>query len=256
MEYTIQKLAKLSGISTRALRYYDQIGLLKPARLSSSGYRIYSDPQVSRLQQILFYRELGVGLGEIGKILDAPGFSASEALRRHRELLLQKRARLDLLILNVEKTLACEKGEASMTDSEKFEGFKEKMIERNEQRYGKEIREKYGNEAVDQSNKKILGMTREQYEQFQSLEQELNRVLLEAFQSGDPAGETAQHAAELHRQWLSCTWTQYSPEAHAALVRMYVEDPRFTAYYDRRQPGLARFLRDAVEIYTDRQRKS
>ncbi|QNK41000.1 MerR family transcriptional regulator [Caproicibacter fermentans] len=256
MEYSIQKFAGLSGISTRTLRYYDEIGLLKPERLSSSGYRIYGDSQVRRLQQILFYRELGVSLDEIGRILDSPGFNAAEALRRHHELLLQQRARLNLLIHNVEKTLAFEKGEIFMADKEKFEGFKTELVKQNEQRYGKEIREKYGDEAVDQSNRKMLGMTQEQYVRFQALEQELNRALLKAFQSGDPAGETAQHAADLHRRWLSYTWNHYTPEAHAGLVQMYVEDPRFTAYYDRLQPGLTKFLKDAVTIYTEHLKKA
>ncbi|QAT49374.1 MerR family transcriptional regulator [Caproiciproducens sp. NJN-50] len=256
MEYTIQKLAKLSGISTRTLRYYDETGLLKPARLSPSGYRIYGGAQVGRLQQILFYRELGVGLKEIGKILDSPGFSAAEALRRHRELLLRQRARLDLLIRNVEKTLACEKGESSMTDSEKFEGFKENLVKQNERRYGKEIRKKYGTKAVERSSRKLLGMTQQEYGRFQDIERSLNETLLEAFQTGDPAGETAQKAAALHREWLSFTWETYTPEAHAALAQMYVDDPRFTAYYDRMRPGLAKFLRDTVKIYTDRQKNN
>ncbi len=253
MEYTIQKFAKLSGVSTRTLRYYDEIGLLKPARRKESGYRIYGEAQVRRLQQILFYRELGVSLSEIGKILDSPGFSATEALHRHHALLLQQRARLNLLIHNVEKTLACEKGETAMTDKEKFEGFKEALISRNEVRYGAEIREKYGKEAVENSNRKIRGMTQEKYEEFQAVEQQLKRALLSAFQTGDPSGKAAQHAAALHRKWLSYTWERYSPEAHATLAQMYVNDPRFTAYYDRLQPGLAKFLRDAVKIYTERQ---
>lgn len=255
MEYTVQKLARLSGVSARALRYHDEIGLLKPARLSSSGYRIYGGAQVRRLQQILFYRELGVGLAEIGQILDSPGFSAADALRRHRELLLRQRTRLDLLIRNVEKTLACEKGKILMTDREKFEGFKENLVRQNERRYGKEIREKYGSEAVERSNRKLLGMAPEQYEQFQNVEQSLNKSLLKAFRTGDPAGEAAQQAAALHRKWLSFTWDAYTPEAHAALAQMYVDDPRFTAYYDKLQPGLAKFLGDSVKIYTDRLKK-
>ena len=70
MEYTILKLGKLAGVSTRTLRYYDEIGLLKPTRINSSGYRIYGSPEVDRLQQILFYRELGVGLMDIKKIVN------------------------------------------------------------------------------------------------------------------------------------------------------------------------------------------
>lgn len=250
MEYTILQLAKLSGVSTRTLRYYDGLGLLKPARLSPAGYRIYGEKQVARLQQILFYRELDVGLGEIGKILDSPGFSVRGALRRHRELLLEKRARLDALIANVEKTLACEKGETTMTDEEKFEGFKKGLIEENERNYGREVREKYGEEAVERSYRKFGNMTQEEYGRFQALEQELREALLAAFATGDPAGEAAQHAADLHRQWLMFTWDTYRPEAHAGLARMYVDDPRFRAHYDSLQPGLAAFLRDAILVYT------
>ena len=156
MEYTVQKLGKMAGISTRTLRYYDEIGILKPARINSSGYRIYGNPEVNRLQQILFYRELGVSLESIKDIVTAPSFDGTNALREHREKLLAKREQLELLIANVDKTIALSEGRITMTDKEKFEGFKEKRIDDNEKKYGKEIREKYGNEQVDKSNNKFL----------------------------------------------------------------------------------------------------
>ena len=250
MEYTIQKLARMSGVSTRTLRYYDEIHILKPARINSSGYRIYGQEQVDRLQQILFYRELDVSLDEIRKILSAPDFAVQNALSFHREKLLVKRAQLDALIANVEKTLAYAKGETEMADQEKFEGFKQKRIEENERQYGAEIREKYGEEAVDRSNQKFQDMTKEEYEQVTALNERFMQTLLEAYQTGDPAGELAQRAAGLHRQWLTFYWDSYSKEAHAGLAQMYVDDPRFTAYYDKTRPGLAAFLRDAVLIFT------
>lgn len=250
MEYTIQKLARMSGVSTRTLRYYDEIHILKPARINSSGYRIYGQEQVDRLQQILFYRELDVSLDEIGKILSSPDFVVQNSLRSHRENLLAKRARLDALIANVEKTLAYAKGETEMADQEKFEGFKQKQIEENERQYGDEIRQKYGKEAVDRSNQKFQNMTKEEYEQVTALNERFMQTLLEAYQTGDPAGELAQQAAGLHRRWLTFYWDSYSKEAHAGLAQMYVDDPRFTAYYDINQPGLAAFLRDAVFIFT------
>ena len=137
-----------------------------------------------------------------------------------------------------------------MTDKEKFEGFKQKLIDDNEKQYGKEIREKYGDEQVEMSNKKFKNMTEEQYAQVEKLNAELTDTLKEAFKTGDPAGELAQKAAGLHRQWLSYFWNSYSKEAHAAVTQMYVDDARFTAYYDKEQPGTAEFLRDAVLIYT------
>lgn len=250
MEYTVQKLGKLAGVSTRTLRYYDEINLLKPARMNSSGYRIYGQAEVNKLQQILFYRELGVSLEEIKRILHSPSFDRMNALKEHREKLLEKRRQLDQLLVNVEKTIALSEGGTSMKDTEKFEGFKESLIEENEQKYGNEIREKYGKETVEQSNAKVRNMTEEQYEEVTALEEKLKTVLALAVESGDPAGELAQKAAHMHKEWLCYYWDQYSKEAHAGVAQMYVDDERFTAYYDEKTPGTALFLRDAIHIYT------
>jgi DNA-binding transcriptional MerR regulator len=250
MEYTVQKLGKLAGISTRTLRYYDEIGILRPARINSSGYRIYGQPEVDRLQQILFYRELGVSLESINEIINAPAFDASKALLEHREKLLQKRAQLDMLIDNVNKTIALTEGRIKMTDKEKFEGFKQKMIDENEKKYGTEIREKYGKNSVEKSYEKVKNMTQQEYNDLTELAGKVSETLAKAFKTGDPAGELAQKAAELHKKWLTFYWEQYSKEAHANLARMYVEDERFKAYYDKEQPGTAEFLRDAILIYT------
>jgi DNA-binding transcriptional MerR regulator len=250
MEYTIQKLASLAGVSTRTLRYYDEIGILKPARINSSGYRIYGQEEVNTLQQILFYRELGVGLDSIKEIVTAPTFDGAKALREHREKLLEKKEQLDLLIANVDKTIALTEGRITMSNKEKFEGFKKKMVEDNEKKYGKEIREKYGKENVDASNAKVMNMTEEQYQEVTALAEQLHTTLAEAFKTGDPAGELAQKAAHFHKQWLTYYWKEYSKEAHAGLAQMYVDDERFTSYYDKEQPGTAVFLRDAIHIYT------
>jgi len=250
MEYTVQKLSKMAGISTRTLRYYDEIGILKPARINSSGYRIYGKQEISQLQQILFYRELGVSLENIKVILAAPSFDSTNALKEHHKNLLAKRDQLDLLIANVEKTIAESEGRITMSDKEKFEGFKQKMIDENEAKYGKEIREKYGNEQIEKSNKIFKDMTKEQYDEFEKLGASVLDTLKAAFATGDPAGELAQKAADLHHQWLKFAWGYYTKEAHAGVAQMYVDDERFTAYYDKEQPGLALFLRDAVLIYT------
>lgn len=250
MEYTVQKLAQLSGISGRTLRYYDEIGILKPARINSSGYRIYGENEVNRLQQILFYRELGVSLEEINEILTNPDFDGAEALRQHRAKLLENKKQIDLLIANVEKTIAATEGRINMSDKEKFEGFKQKMIDKNEKKYGKEIREKYGNDSIDKSNAKLMNMTEEQYAEVTTLEKHFKETLAEAYRIGDPAGALAQKAASLHKEWLTYFWHEYSKEAHAGLAQMYVDDERFTAYYDKEHPGSAEFLRDAVYIFT------
>ena len=250
MEYTVQKLGRLAGISTRTLRYYDEIGILKPARINSSGYRIYGQMEVDRLQQILFYRELGVSLESIKSIVIAPDFDGAKALKEHRLKLLEKRQQLDTLIANVDKTLALTEGRIIMSDKERFQGFKKEMIEENEKKYGKEVRAKYGKEKVEESNAKFMNMTQEEYDEVTKLSEQLMETLSEAFKDGDPASKIAQKAADLHKQWLTYYWTEYSKEAHAGIAQMYVNDERFTAYYDRLQPGTAAFLRDAIFIYT------
>lgn len=250
MEYTVQKLGKLAGISTRTLRYYDEINILKPARINSSGYRIYGETEVDRLQQILFYRELGVSLDNIKSIVTSPSFDGASALKEHREKLLEKKQQIELLIANVDKTIALTEGRIVMKDKEKFEGFKEKIIEDNEEKFGEEIRKKYGNESINKSNEKLRNMSQKQYEELKKLEEQVKITLGEAFKIGDPSGEIAQKAAELHKNWISFYWEKYSKEAHAGLAQMYVEDERFKAYYDEKEPGTAEFLRDAVLIYT------
>lgn len=249
MEYIVQKLSKIAGVSTRTLRYYDEIGILKPARINSSGYRIYGEAEVDRLQQILFYRELGVSLENIKDIITSPYFDGIKALKEHRAQLLEKREQLDLLISNVDKTIALTEGRITMSDREKFEGFKQKMVDDNEKKYGKEIREKYGDDAINKSNAKLMNMTEEQYNEMTAISEELTTTLAEAFKTGNPTGELAQKAADLHKKWLTYSWSQYSKEAHAGLGQMYVDDERFKAYYDKEQPGTAEFLRDAIFIY-------
>lgn len=254
MEYTVQKLGYLAGVSTRTLRYYDVIGILKPARINSSGYRIYGQTEVDQLQQILFYRELGVSLEGIRDIITAPAFDGANALVEHHDKLLEKRAQLDVLIANVEKTIALTEGRITMTDKEKFEGFKQKLMDDNEAKYGKEIREKYGDKEIDNSNKKLKNRTQEEHATIEKLGNDVIEAIAAAFATGDPAGELAQKAADLHRQWLGSYWDSYSKEAHAGLAQMYVDDERFTAYYDVKLPGTAEFLRDAVFIYTGKQK--
>ena len=250
MEYTIKKLAVIAGISTRTLRYYDEIGMLKPARINSSGYRIYGQKEVDCLQQILFFREMGVELLNIKEIIKAPSFNAISALLEHRDNLLAKRNQLDVLIENINKTIALKEGRIEMSDNEKFEGLKQKMIEDNEKKYGKEIREKYGNETIDKSNERFGNMSKVDFDKMKLLEEQVKETLAQAFNTGDPKGVLAQKAAELHKQWLMCSWAEYSKEAHAGLAQMYVADERFKQYYDEKKPGTAEFLRDAIIWFT------
>lgn len=250
MDYTIQRLATLAGISTRTLRYYDQIDLLKPARMNSSGYRVYGTEEVNALQQILFYRELGMSLKEIKRTINEPDFKRIRALKEHLTELEKRREQISLLISNVTKTIQQEEGNYKMMDSEKFEGFKRSLIAENEKNYGAEIRETYGESQIEESNKKMRNMTKEEYERFQEVSKEIIALLEAAVKNNEtPDKEAGKNIVKLHREFLEFTWDNYSPQAHRGLAQMYVEDERFTQYYDSKVPGCAKFLRDAVQCH-------
>lgn len=250
MEYTIKEFADMANLTTRTLRYYDQIGLLKPQKISDSGYRIYTSEQTDRLQQILYYRSFGMELSQIAAIVNDDRFDLLQVLREHKKILLDKKTELNLQLAVINQSIAAAEGGVMMSDQEKFEGFKKNLIDENERKYGKEIREKYGDESVNASYARINNMDAHTYQKTEALGNELIRILLEAYREGDPASALAQKAAEMHKEWLCCYWAEYSAERHAAVARMYVDDERFTAYYDKYRPGLAVFLRDAVLIYT------
>lgn len=254
MEYTIKALADLAGVTPRTLHWYDRQGLLKPLRTTEAGYRLYGSREVDRLQDILFYRELGLELAAIRKILDDPAFDRQAALQSHLAELEARRRRLDGLILTVRRTIDETRGGTKMPDKEKFEAFKRGVVEANEARYGREIREKYGGETVDRANARVLALTEEDYDRWTALGAEIKDALAGAVREGaDPAGTEGQRIAVLHRQWLSYSWETYTPQAHAGLGQMYAADPRFTAYYDGEIPGCAAFLRDAIAAYTGEQ---
>ena len=250
MEYSINELSKIAKISTRTLRYYHEIDLLKPKRINSSGYRIYGENEVDKLQQILFYKAMGFKLEDIRNIVNSPSFDIMLALDNHKKELIKKRDEIDLLIENVEKTISYKKGEIKMSDKEKFEGFKKDLVKQNEEKYGKEIREKYGDKQVDQSNRKMLGLSEEEFREFEQLGRDIIEKLKEAMEENDPSGEKAQEACELHKKWLGYSWNFYTKEAHRSLGEMYVSDERFKKYYDNNKLGMAEFFRNALDIYT------
>ena len=228
MEYTIQKLAELAGVTTRTLRWYHRIGLLTPSRIGENGYRYYGGAEVDRLQQILFYRALGVELARIGAILDDPSFDRLDALRGHLAALEKEEGRIQELIHTVKRTILSEERNEFMSDEAK-------------------IREKYGDEEAERASRDILDLTPERYQSWKDTGEAIQRKLEEAVRSGaDPAGEAGRALAELHRAWLSFGSSPYDPARHRGLAELYVQDERFTAYYDKSVPGCARFLRDAV----------
>lgn len=256
MEYTVQKLARIAGVSPRTLRYYDEIGLLRPARASQSGYRLYGPAEVDRLQQILLHRQLGLELSDIARALDDPGFDRLAALENTRRALVERRTHLNALIANVERSIKAHQGGYIMTDTEKFEGMKKQLIEDNEHQYGTEIRANYGDEAIDASQKRFAGLSQADYHAMQALATRILDALAAAVRNGcDPCGSTGEELTRMHRRWLGYTWGQYSVQAHVGLAQMYIADSRFTQYYDAATPGCAQFLCSAIEHWAPKLRE-
>jgi DNA-binding transcriptional MerR regulator len=241
----VKEVAELAGISIRTLHHYDEIGLLSPSEITEAGYRLYSDEDLETLQQILFFKELGFSLKKIKEIIYDPSFNRFDALHLQKKLLLEKRARLDNMIDLIEKTIKHEKGEIAMSNEEKFAGFD---FSRNP--YEQEARERWGDEAVDQSNARLAKMSKEEQKQ---LGEKMNAIYrkLAALKDRSPESAEAQAAIGEWFALLNENFGNYSLEAFKGLGEMYVADERFTKNIDRFADGLAKFMRDAMAAYAE-----
>lgn len=248
----IQQLATLSGVSTRTLRYYDEIGLLVPHKNEETGYRSYSQEHINCLQQILFFRELEMPLAHIKVMLQDGTFQHVASLNNHRQELLKKQAHIERLLETVEQTIQSIEEGTIMSNEQKFEAFKEQFIQKNEEQYGKEIRQKHGEESVLASYGMVKNMSEQQFQAATQLEQQLFERLHEAMADADATSDLAIEVAELHKRWLAFYWPKYTKAAHAGLAQMYMADERFVSYYDERAgEGATDFLSAAIAHYTN-----
>lgn len=252
MTYSIQQLASLAGVSTRALRYYDQIKLLPANRNVHNGYREYGEAAVDRLQLIRYFQTFGFELTTIQQLLDQPRAVQTAALATQRAQLAAKRDHLTTLLNTLDRTLAARTGGPQMTDSEKFATFKQEQLADNEQTFGVEARQLYGKEAVMASQYRFANLSETEYHDMQATETELFTALKMVATTGDLTSEAAQRVYECHRQWLCFTWNNYSPVAHRGLAQMYTHDSRFADYYNQRVglPNAAATLVAVINQYT------
>jgi len=243
MTFTVGELSRLAGITVRALRHYDEIGLVRPSQRSAAGYRIYDDRDVLRLQQVLVFRELGVPLDEIAQAIDARGDRAA-LLRKHREALADKRARLDQMLAAVDEALeALEKGKTMepVDVTKMFDGFdREGYVEEAEQRWGH-------TDAYKESARRTATYGKAEWDEIRQESEAIYARLATLMQQSaavtDPAVQAAvaEHRAHIDRWFYPC-----STKMHRGLGEMYIADPRFTANLDKVAPGFAQFLRDAI----------
>lgn len=138
-----------------------------------------------------------------------------------------------------------------MANDDAFQKMKNDLINQNESTYGKEVRERFGDKTVDDSNRKLAGLSEEQWQRQQLLAEQILAELNALTPQNDPSSPRALALCDLHRQWLQIFWADgsYSPQAHLALAEGYLADERFAAYYDQAAPGATRFLRDALRHF-------
>ncbi|MFH8513612.1 MerR family transcriptional regulator [Streptomyces gelaticus] len=245
MEYPVGQVAGFAGVTVRTLHHYDGIGLLSPSGRSRSGHRRYDDGDLDRLQQILFYRELGFPLDEIAVLLDDPRADPQEHLRRQHQLLSDRIAELRRMADAVETAMEARKMGINLTPEEKFEVFggkdPEEHAEEAERRWG-------GTDLYAESQRRAARYTKDDWKRMQAEVDEWTAAYEALMEAGEPAtGERAMELAEAHRRHIGKWFYECSAEMHRGLGEMYVSDERFRAYYDSTRPGLAQHLRDAIE---------
>jgi DNA-binding transcriptional MerR regulator len=250
MEWSIQEIARTAGTTSRTLRHYGELGLLRPSRVAANGYRYYDEHALVRLQRILLLRELGLGLPAIAEVLDGGHGpeDAAAALDAHLELLVQERRRIGRQIASVKTTLRkLREGEPLMAD-EVLDGF-------DHTRYEEEVTRRWGKAAYERGDRWWRSLSAVERDGFQRRQRDIAGDFAAAHAAGEaPDSAAVQEITRRQYEWISAGWQGRGPsaEAFAGLGQMYVDDPRFTANYDAHGEGTAVFVRDAMRVYADR----
>ena len=248
MAYTVHKLAELAGVTARTLRYYDAIGLLEPDSVNKSGYRLYGQASLARLQQILFYRELEFPLDEIKRIMAAPDFDRLAALEEQKRLLERKRRRLAGLVAAITKTIKHMTDKTPISNEEMYDAFKDNDVKG----YQAEAKQRWGSTgAYRQSQERVSKMTNAGMDQYKAESLAHVRAIAALMSKGPRDPEVLRLVAKSHADisfFYDC-----SLEMFRKLGEMYVADARFSAYYENVAPGLAAFMKEAIDAYCSRQ---
>lgn len=251
MSYKIKEVADIVGVSVRTLHHYDQIGLLKVENMTESGYRIYDDKDLERLQQILFFKELDFSLKEIKSILDNPNFDRKHALESQRELLIEKKKRMERIISSIEKTIDSIKGDEKMSKKDMFNAFSMNEIEAHKKKYEKEVKERYGNtDAYKESEKRTAKYGKAEWNDISTEAQQIYNGLANLMDR-DINDKEVQELVEAWRNHISKNFYECNLEIFRGLAEMYVADERFTQNIDKTKKGLAEFLSSAMIAYCD-----
>ncbi|HRD70395.1 MAG TPA: MerR family transcriptional regulator [Legionella sp.] len=252
MKYTIKQLARLSGVSTRTLRFYDEIGLLKPAFYGENQYRYYQEEQLLLLQQILFFRELEFPLNEIKRILSADDFDKINSLQQHKSSLQSKVERTQTLIQTIDKTISHIRGHKMRTE-ELFDGFDPKKQQEHEQ-YMLDTG-MMSQQQIDDSWQRVAHWKKPDWEQFKGAGEKLHLQLVAALKQGESVdSKSVQKMIQQHYDWVNNFWTP-TKETYLGLGQMYLDHPDFREFYNRFHPDLVEYLVAAMKVFADKNLK-
>jgi MerR family transcriptional regulator, thiopeptide resistance regulator len=250
MAYTVKKLSEMSGVTIRTLHFYDEIGLLKPTYHGSNGYRYYEEKELFKLQQILFFKELGFSLKQIQKVLGRDDFNQLSALYSHRKSLYQEWEKMGMLLKTIDKTIEHIKGKKKMKDKEIFDGFNISLVTK-----AKESTSYYSAEQiVFHSVKNPVVEKREKsfYENMTKAAHMIFNELVQCIEKGlDPASEEVQRIIKKHHTFAEQIHHATS-EMYKALAQLYQEHPAFRKQLDPFHPELAVFMAEAMKVFADR----
>lgn len=241
---TVSGVSRLTGASVRTLHHYDQIGLLAPSARTAAGYRLYSDADLARLQEILLFRELEIPLDDIATLLSGGAFDRRAALELQREMLLQKAVRTEALIASVERAINAERTGVRMTKEEMFEVFGDF----DPAEYEEEVQERWGGtDAYKESSRRTARYTKADWERFKAESEQIGTDTARLMDEGVPADDPrAMDLAEQARLQIDTWFYPCSHEMHVGLAEMYIVDPRFTATYEKIHEGMAQYWHDAI----------
>jgi DNA-binding transcriptional MerR regulator len=252
--YTVKDVARLSGVSIRALHHYDEIGLLKPACVGANGYRYYGRDELLHLQQILFHRELGFPLEQIRQVLGAADFDRIAALRAHRERLMGEVRRYRRLVRTLDATLAALEGDTDMDDKAMYRGFSpEKQAEHEAwlvTRFGGDARAR-----IDDAKARMKDWSQADLDHYLAEAEAIEIALAQAMANGLPAGSSAasELIGRLHG-WVGRGWNRPpGRKAFIGLGKLYQEHPDFRARYESRATGLTDYIADAICAFAERE---
>ncbi|NNF09279.1 MAG: MerR family transcriptional regulator [Acidimicrobiia bacterium] len=244
MDLTVGQIARLAGVSVRTLHHYDELGLVQPAGRTPAGYRLYDRGGVRRLQEVLFFRELGFGLDEIRELMEEPEYQRRTALQRQRSLLEAQAHRTAAMIEAIERALDAEEEGEEMTDEELLGVFGDF----DPAAYEQEAQERWGDTAqYRQSATRTAAYSADDWETISAEVGGIYQEFVQLLEAGvDPSDETAAAAVDRHREHISRWYYECTPEIHAGLGHMYVADERFTRTIDATADGLAAYLSAAI----------